>query len=300
MYQERIRQIYEQLSPGYRRIADFLLNSYREAAFMTAAQVGHAAQADTASVVRFAQRLGYPGYPELIAEVQQEVKNDLRRVYEPGPDEQSAGALFRRSLIDDRNNLDYLLLHPQDDELATVVDVLEQARRIYVVADGAGRSLIGTFTIRLASLGFNVCELPGDTLSRASLTAWLGPEDAFLGLSLSGATPGVAVALKIAREHGAHTVAVVGSLTNPAARAAECVLLAPAQTAGVMYSMTAAASVLQGLAQVIIARQTDKSADWAMRTDHLMQRYVEVWREPIASMREIMQEYNNTPRPGGV
>jgi DNA-binding MurR/RpiR family transcriptional regulator len=299
VYQERIRQIYEQLSPGYRRIADFLLNSYREAAFMTAAQVGHAAQADTASVVRFAQRLGYPGYPELIAEVQEEVKSDLRRVYEPGPDEQSVGALFRRSLLEDRNNLDYILLHPQDDEVASIVETLEKARRIYVVADGVARSLAGAFGMRLTALGFNTCELPGDTLSRAALTAWLGPEDAFLGISLSGATPGVAVALKIAREQGAHTVAVVSALTNASARAAECVLLAPAKTTGIMYSITAASTVLQALLQVLTARMQDKPADWVMRTDHLMQRYVEVWREPIASMHDIVQEYNR-PRTSGL
>ena len=65
MYRDHIRTIYEHLSPGYRRIADFLLTHYQDAAFMTAAEVARQASVDTALVVRFAQRLGYPGYPEL-------------------------------------------------------------------------------------------------------------------------------------------------------------------------------------------------------------------------------------------
>ena len=77
MYRDRIRTIYEHLSPGYRRIADFLLTHYQDAAFMTAAEVARQATVDTALVVRFAQRLGYPGYPELIGDIQEDVKRDL-------------------------------------------------------------------------------------------------------------------------------------------------------------------------------------------------------------------------------
>ena len=83
MYKERIRDIYEHLSPGYRRIADFLLKRYQDAAFMTAAEVGRASDVDTTLVVRFAQRLGYPGYPEMIADIQDDVKRDLREIYAP-------------------------------------------------------------------------------------------------------------------------------------------------------------------------------------------------------------------------
>ena len=30
MYTERIQEIYSDLSPGYRRVADYLVNNYRE------------------------------------------------------------------------------------------------------------------------------------------------------------------------------------------------------------------------------------------------------------------------------
>jgi DNA-binding MurR/RpiR family transcriptional regulator len=68
------------LSPGYRRIADFLLTHYQDAAFMTAAEVARAAVVDTALVVRFAQRRGYPRYTERIGDLEDEVKRDHRAV----------------------------------------------------------------------------------------------------------------------------------------------------------------------------------------------------------------------------
>jgi len=60
MFRENIRKHYDHLSRSYRRVADFILSDYRTAAFMTAAELASAVDVDTTTVVRFAQRLGYP------------------------------------------------------------------------------------------------------------------------------------------------------------------------------------------------------------------------------------------------
>ena len=77
MFRENIRKHYDHLSRSYRRVADFILSDYRTAAFMTAAELASAVDVDTTTVVRFAQRLGYPGYPELITDIQEQVKLEL-------------------------------------------------------------------------------------------------------------------------------------------------------------------------------------------------------------------------------
>ena len=136
MYRDHIRTIYEHLSPGYRRIADFLLTHYQDAAFMTAAQVAEQATVDTALVVRFAQRLGYPGYPELIGEIQEDVKRDLRAVYEPPAGDDSSGQILRRNLMQDRNTLEYMHLHLDVETVDTVVDAILNASRLFVVGEG--------------------------------------------------------------------------------------------------------------------------------------------------------------------
>ena len=79
MFREQIREHYDHLSRSYRRVADFILSDYRTAAFMTAAALADAVDVDTTTVVRFAQRLGYPGYPELIEDIQEQVKLELNQ-----------------------------------------------------------------------------------------------------------------------------------------------------------------------------------------------------------------------------
>src|SRR5512142_2444911 len=76
-YEERIRRERSNMSKSFAKLADFLLDSYVEASFMTASELAHELNLDAATVVRFSQHLGYTGYPRLQREIRQRVKHDL-------------------------------------------------------------------------------------------------------------------------------------------------------------------------------------------------------------------------------
>ena len=259
---------------------------------MTAAQVGRASNVDTTLVVRFAQRLGYPGYPELIAEIQDDVKRDLRAVYEPTPADDSPLGVLRRTLTQDRNNLEYMLLHMDAGAVETVVAVLNKATRIFVSGEGNAVYLAEAFAGRLMVLGFNAHAVSSELAGQAATVAIMKPGDVVIGLGTTSMTPSVAVLLKVARAGGAQTIGIVGSLTNPVAGAAEHVLLAPAHTIGIMPSWTAFAAITHGLSQALALLRGDPSAEWVMRTDHLLQVYAEALRDQIPSARRALPEYN--------
>ena len=52
-------------SKGQKLIAQYLINSYDKAAYMTAARLGALVGVSESTVVRFAIELGFEGYPEL-------------------------------------------------------------------------------------------------------------------------------------------------------------------------------------------------------------------------------------------
>src|SRR5512137_1121389 len=80
-YEERIRQERPNLSKSFAKLADFLLDSYIKASFMTASELAHALNLDAATVVRFSQHLCYKGYPELLREIRDKVRRNL--LYHP-------------------------------------------------------------------------------------------------------------------------------------------------------------------------------------------------------------------------
>ncbi len=60
-----LREHYPQLSVGQRRVADFLSEHPDEAQFLTARQLAERCGFSESGIVRFAQQLGFSGYPEL-------------------------------------------------------------------------------------------------------------------------------------------------------------------------------------------------------------------------------------------
>ena len=75
-----IQQNFARLSKGQKLIAEYIMDNYDKAAFMTAAKLGQIVSVSESTVVRFANTLGYEGYRDLQKDLQELVKNKLTTV----------------------------------------------------------------------------------------------------------------------------------------------------------------------------------------------------------------------------
>jgi DNA-binding MurR/RpiR family transcriptional regulator len=296
MYTERIQEIYSDLSPGYRRVADYLVNNYRDAAFMTAAEVGRASKVDTTLVVRFAQRLGYPGYPELIEEVQERVKEDLRSAYEPSGANNTSVSIFQKSLGEDCRSLEYMRLRTDPATVERAVETLLAARRIFIIGENVSVFLAEATVKRLLTLGFNAYSISSDLMGQAQFAAILQRDDVVVGIGVTELTPSVAVMFRSAHAVGAKTIGIAGSLTNLVAREAEIVLHAPINAIGLWPSMTAETALLSALVQIITLRQGDQSAEWAMRGEFFLRQHMAALREQLPHLQDVLSRFNSPLR----
>ncbi|MCD6290909.1 MAG: MurR/RpiR family transcriptional regulator [Anaerolineae bacterium] len=256
MYRERIAQVYNLLSPSYRRIADFLLDHYREAAFMTAAELGEAVDVDTTTVVRCAQRLGYRGYPDLIHDVQAQVKAELQSSYEPLKGDNSPSATWQRSLLRDVENIQQAL-GLSTDVLEDLIKTLKSARRIVVLGAGYGAYIGEAFATILRDLGLRADYVSSEAMSQAFVLGQLGAEDVVVGIGASVYAGEVAAVLQLAKDRGAKTAGVFGSYASPIARVASLKVFAPSVSGGPYASLTAITAVLVALAQILALGDTE-------------------------------------------
>ena len=67
-------------SKGQKRIANYILESYDKAAFITASRLGKTVSVSESTVVRFAAELGYDGYPSMQRSLQKMIRNRLTSV----------------------------------------------------------------------------------------------------------------------------------------------------------------------------------------------------------------------------
>lgn len=75
-----IRNKYFKLSKSQKRISDYILSNYSKVAFMTAKVLAEKSNVSESTVVRFANALGFEGYPELIIALQENIKSKLTTI----------------------------------------------------------------------------------------------------------------------------------------------------------------------------------------------------------------------------
>jgi len=250
MILETIRQVYPQLTKSQRKLADFIANSYQEAAFMTASRLARRLNVNEATVIRFAQRLGYPGYPELIRDVQAVVQEELKT---RGEAEAAAKAEepFVASLNHEVENLGRAVSHVSTETAHRLVALLKGTRRIYVVGQGVSYYLAGAFVASLSGLGLDARLVAGDLQSLALAIADVEGTDAFVGISAGEEGPEVARAIRAAQGRGARTLAVTWSPISASAQAADLALICLANERFPVPSVAVIATFLDALAQTL-------------------------------------------------
>lgn len=221
-FEERIRAIRSELSPSFQVLADFLLDSYSRAAFLNATELAHALDLDPATVVRFAQRLEYAGYPELQREIRQRVEDELLVESAPEPDTPAAAAIaalseLERSLAHTRRSF------PEKAADAWIT-ALDQAERVVLMAEGLATAPALSLARWLEGAGYTVHLTGVSPSDLASALVGTRKGDLVLAVEVAEQSPILGRALREARRAGVRTAALVAAPSSPAAVHAELVL----------------------------------------------------------------------------
>ena len=123
-----------EMSKGQRRIAEYILNHYDRAAFMTAAKLGRQAGVSESTVVRFAIELGFDGYPELMRAVKDTVRSKLTSVQRIEVTNERLGdsSPLEKTLLSDIANIRATIEENNPDDFAAAIDEIIEAKNIYI------------------------------------------------------------------------------------------------------------------------------------------------------------------------
>lgn len=266
IYREKIRDYYDHLSRSYRKVADYIMSNYYEVAFMTAAQLAYAVGVDTTTVVRFSQRLGFNGYPELLSDIRSQVKAEIYAAYEPkelDPDDPEGTFIDRTN--QEQSNLKQMLVHNPPEHIRTVADMLTSASHIILISEGYAESVAEMAALQMRHRGISAELAPDEPVKRAATLMNIKKGTLVIGMSATKYGDAVARALEFARSKGCATLGIVGSLASPVNRLSDQVLYAPTDVAGPLPSIVALVSAVAALVQ-IASKDNSKTVDRQIRT----------------------------------
>lgn len=257
MLLEHLQQAYPDLSKSQRRLAAFLAVNYRQVAFMTSSQLAHAVLVDEATVTRFAQRLGYVGYPELLADLRNLISAELEPTATVTSEQNNRPVSLALHAI--ANRLANLDQHLDNLVVQQARDQLSNASQILVLGQGAATCLVILLKELLTAAGKSVTSAAGDPFALANAVVDVGPGQLVIGISCLDDSQEVASALRFSGQHQANTLAIACSPTSSLVQAAQVAITWLADEAQPTITLAVAASLLSALVQSLEQRD-DKFA----------------------------------------
>ena len=280
-----IRQQHDSLSPSQRQVAQFLLAGGIDVIHFTITEIAEAVGVNSSTVVRTAQALGFEGFPQLQSVLRSQFLNQAKIAqrmqigsqklvdYLSAETETEADAhLFSTVLRDELQTLLDLPQHVPTQAFDQAVEMLDGARRVFIIGLGSSFPLALNFGIVLRYIRPAATVLtPGIDPIAAQLIA-LEADDLIFSLCFARYTRETLTVMDVGRERGAQVLTVTDSHVSPAAIRADLALIVPFRLR--LYSNTVALfALLDALLGALSLRYPEKTRQRLDRLEELYQEF---------------------------
>lgn len=237
------------MSKSQLKIAKFILENQSTVPFLTVGKLAKMAGVSDATVVRFTTFLGYSGYAEFQQTIQNSVQQQLttierlrlsKRIY--AGDEKGVYEIFQ----DDISNINSLMEKLDLNAFQKAVDILIQAKRIYIVANRSAKAL-GIFFHYYLTMILDYVELIEFVETTSESLYNLNNNDVVVGISFTRYTNSTIQIFSYAKEKGATTIAITDHLLSPLIPYADVSLTAASQMPTFIDSFVAPLSLINAL-----------------------------------------------------
>ncbi len=237
-------------SKSQEKIARYIEQDDKHAAFMTAAKLAKTVGVSEATVVRFANALGFAGYPEFQKQLRRETKVQLTAVdrIEIASESISENEIISKVLKSDMDKIEKTMGQLDRDGFNKAVDALFRAKHIYTVGVRSSASLA-----MFAGFYFNLLFKNSKVITQAGAEDIIeqffhvGKGDVVVGISFPRYSNGIVRALEYAKSRGAFIIAVTDGPASPISGYADCCLYAPSDLDSFADSLVAPMSILNAL-----------------------------------------------------
>ncbi|NLN82636.1 MAG: MurR/RpiR family transcriptional regulator [Clostridiales bacterium] len=247
-------------SKGQRLIANYIIENYDKAAFMTAFRLGQTVGVSESTVVRFAAELGFEGYPQLQKAMQELVRSKLNSVQRI---EVTRAHMKDNEVLDnviscDIANIRQTLEEIPHDVFYNAVDDIVTARRVYIFGAGSCRSLamFTAYYLKMLMIDVQLIYTSSETEIFEDMLH-INSQDVAIGISFPRYSSKSVKAMHFAYTRNAKVVAITDSKMSPIAEYATHLLLAHSDMATIVDSLVAPLSIINAIIVAISLKKKE-------------------------------------------
>lgn len=244
-----IQSQYTRFSKGQKLIAQYILKNYDKVAFMTACKLGETVGVSESTVVRFANALGYSGYPKLQDALQELIKNKLTTVQRVDMIKEfnDDSAILKKIVKSDIDNIKDTLDEIDEKAFEEAANRILKAKRIYILGMRSSFTIAQYLGFYLGIILDSVHVIRTDMGDAFEQVVKINEDDVLIAVSFPRYSKKSYQIVSYAKEKGAHIVSLTDSLFAPVASLTDNLLLVKSNMASFVDSLVPALSIANAL-----------------------------------------------------
>lgn len=271
----RINKNMGKLSKGQRLIANYVLEHYDKAVYVTAAKLGSIVGVSESTVVRFAMELGYDGYPKFQEALEELVKSKLTTLQrlEVTKNRIDKDHVLKSILQIDEDKIRYTREDIDEGVFNAAIDKIIEAKKIYILGVRSCAGIASFLAFYFNLIFDNIKLINTNSISEMFESVYrIDEKDVIIGISFPRYSKRVLKALEYARTKNASVIAITDSAVSPLANYANYLLTANSEMISFVDSLVAPLSIINA---IIVAISLKKKDEIESSLDNLEK----IWRE---------------------
>ncbi|WP_145495764.1 MurR/RpiR family transcriptional regulator [Yersinia bercovieri] len=275
----RIRQLYPTLAQNDRKLADFLLTNPEQARHLSSQRLAQQTGVSQSAVVKFAQKLGYKGFPALKLALSEVVAAPAQAItlHNQILSTDSLKTVGEKLLSEKAAALRATLDINSEQRLTQALEMLRAARRIISTGIGASGLVAKDLAYKLLKIGVMAVSETDMHAQLAAVQA-LDSRDLLLAISFSGERREINLAAEEAQRCGAKVLALTSFSPNSLQQRADHCLYTiseePVIRSAAISSSTAQYALTDLLFMAMIQQDLESAQDHIKHSAALMKKLV--------------------------
>jgi len=246
---------FESFSKARKAIARYLIDHLAESPVLTAQDLARHTGTTSSTVVRFAQHLGFSGFPEMMKAAWEEHRLAGSATGAEGQlvfpvDDDFSGHAVRV----DVNILEETMKKNRGDDFLQTVELLEAADGIYLAGMFEATMVVRYLGYYMSIMGLPAVEITGNSEEQVARLAGLGEKSVLIAIGFRTAHQFLLRLIKTARERGAVSLGISENTLSEVSKIADRNLYCQLDSASFAPSLVGAFSIANALVSALYAR----------------------------------------------
>ena len=264
-----IRLLYNEMGKAEKQIADWIEQNPGKIISMSIVELAEQCKCSEATIVRFSKRLGLSGYQELKISLASEggssyVSTNIK-------DDDSAYDIYTKVCNDIYMSLEKTKKSLKPESIALAAEKICKAKKIVIFGLGNSASVAIDASHKFLRAGLSAVAYT-DNHMQVIAASHLTDGDIAIAISHSGSSRDIVEALKIAKDHGAATIAITNSGKSPILKQADIVLSTTADETRynilALNSRIVQLAIIDSLYFYVVNNQSESTISSIKETEH--------------------------------